>query len=105
MLSNEQLQRKLSGVLISSHTNNYGRANRTRYVRCSYPIIHSSTRHSSRFLQRDEPAWPVAHVKLGGQVVTTGFFPSSHSGTGKDKPFPAPRDVQSLSAMMSIPTV
>ena len=121
MLSNEQLQRKLSGVLISFHTNNYGGA-AARTIPSSCPILYGEYQalgsitlcpapsypapplHSSRLPQRDAPAKLVTHAKLGGQVVATGFFPS-YSGEGKDKPFPVPCDVHSLSAMMSIPTV
>ena len=55
MLSNEQLQRKLSGVLISSHTNNYGKGSRLYYLKRLPSIIHSSSRRYS-IPQRDVSA-------------------------------------------------
>ena len=91
MLSNEQLQRKLSGVLISFHTNNYGGA-AARTIPSSCPILYGEYQalgsitlcpapsypapplHSSRLPQRDAPAKLVTHAKLGGQVVATSSF-------------------------------
>ena len=121
MLSNEQLQRKLSGVLISFHTNNYGGA-AARTIPSSCPILYGEYQALGSITLCPAPSYPAPPYtpaafpsamrqqssspmpSSAGRLLQPALFPS-YSGGGKDKPFPVPCDVHSLSAMMSIPTV